>query len=84
MTAWMSASARMTRGGEAMSVQTQSSGTRCGGCGRQYSASTWRELSQVRMLTRHEVGAYVSVWPEDAVIDVRSCRGCGRAMARKR
>jgi hypothetical protein len=39
-------------------------------------------LPKQRTLTRADLAAYVSVWPPDAVVEVRACGGCGASIAR--
>ena len=54
----------------------------CARCGRSWTAELWSQLPLQRMLGPMDVAAHVSVWPADAVVQVRSCTGCGRAIAR--
>jgi hypothetical protein len=56
---------------------------RCARCGHSCPADAWQALPRERTLTRDELTGYVSQWPVDAVVEVRACAGCGRAMARR-
>jgi hypothetical protein len=55
---------------------------RCSTCGQSYAAFSWTELPTVRILTPAEVHEHVTTWPEEMVVAVRTCRGCGAPMAR--
>ena len=55
---------------------------RCSTCGQSYGAFSWTELPTVRILTSAEVHEHVTTWPEEMVVAVRTCRGCGAPMAR--
>lgn len=55
---------------------------RCARCGRSWPAEAWSQLPLQRMLGATDVAAHVSTWPADAVVQIRSCTGCGRAIAR--
>jgi hypothetical protein len=54
----------------------------CSACGYAYSSRTWAALPVVRTLTSGDLHAYVSVWEDARVIEVRACARCGRSMAR--
>jgi hypothetical protein len=56
---------------------------RCARCGHAISLDAWRGLPRERTLTRADVGAYVSGWPADAVVEVRRCAGCDTPIARR-
>jgi hypothetical protein len=43
----------------------------------------WRALPKQRILTSADLSDCVSVWPPDAVIEVRACARCGGAIARR-
>jgi hypothetical protein len=67
----------------ARAMQAQSSEVvRCARCGYSCAADTWRLLPKERTLTSADLGDCVSGWPANAVVEVRACAGCGRAMAR--
>jgi hypothetical protein len=55
---------------------------RCARCGRSWTAELWLQLPLERMLSSRDVAAHVSVWPADAVVQIRACTGCGVAIAR--
>jgi hypothetical protein len=57
---------------------------RCARCGHACAADAWLTQPPVRTLTRADLGACVTQWPSDAVVEVRACAGCGGAMARRR
>jgi hypothetical protein len=56
---------------------------RCPRCGHASAADAWRALPKERTLTRADLAGCVSEWPADAVVEVRACRGCGGAIARR-
>jgi hypothetical protein len=56
---------------------------RCARCGHAMPFDAWRALPRERTLTHADLGSYVNAWPEGAVVEVRSCRGCGAAIARR-
>lgn len=58
-------------------------GARCA-CGQVYTAESWQRLATVQTLGAGDLGAYVVAWPEERAVEVRTCRACGRAMARLR
>jgi hypothetical protein len=55
---------------------------RCARCGRSWTAEGWQQLPLERMLSSQDVAEHVSTWPADAVVQIRSCTGCGGAIAR--
>jgi hypothetical protein len=55
---------------------------RCARCGRSWTAELWQQLPVKEMLSSADVSAHVSAWPEDAVVQVRVCTGCGGSIAR--
>jgi hypothetical protein len=55
----------------------------CARCGHACPAAAWRALPRERTLTRADLAGYVSDWPVNAVVEVRSCAGCGGAIARR-
>ena len=55
---------------------------RCSTCGQLYRACNWVELPTVRVLSSAEVHEHVTSWPEEVVVSVRTCSGCGAPMAR--
>jgi hypothetical protein len=57
---------------------------RCAGCERAWPIEAWRELPTMATLTDAEIRGHVSSWPVGAVVEVRACGGCGRAIARRR
>jgi ribosomal protein L37E len=59
-----------------------SSDFRCSSCGHLHRARSWTELPTLRILTSAEVHEYVTTWPEEVVVAVRACSGCGAPMAR--
>ncbi len=54
----------------------------CIRCGHSYPLADWLELEKVTTLSQADVRAHVVGWGDDASIDVRTCRGCGRRLAR--
>ncbi len=52
-------------------------------CARCRAAHAWRALPKERTLTRADVAAYVSAWPARVTVEVRTCAGCGLAIARR-
>jgi hypothetical protein len=61
----------------------RNSTVRCARCGHCCSAEAWRALPKQRTLTRVDLGACVSTWPDGAVVEVRACAGCGTFIARR-
>jgi hypothetical protein len=57
---------------------------RCGGCGREYGIDAWRSLTAIRTMSQRELCPYVVAWPTGRSVEVRTCRTCGRAIARVR
>jgi hypothetical protein len=43
----------------------------------------WVELALVERITSEQVQEFVTIWPVDAVIEVRRCT-CGQAISRRR
>ncbi len=58
------------------------SAVQCGACLRAYSRSDWEVLPLVHSLSGREVGRILVGWHEARAVEVRACRGCGRAIAR--
>jgi hypothetical protein len=56
---------------------------RCSRCSRAWPLHAWRALPKQRTLTRADLTGYVSAWPADVVVEVRTCGGCGAAIARR-
>ena len=56
---------------------------RCARCGHSCSAEAWRARPTERTLTHVDLGGCVIAWPADAVVEVRACVGCGKAIARR-
>ena len=57
---------------------------RCGHCGADYDEAVWHSMELLRHVTTDEVRTLVTVWPGGASIEVRSCRRCHGAIARKK
>jgi len=77
----------MKDSGPTMTPSMQSPGTPgvlCARCQRVWSLEAWRTLPTVVTLTGADVQDYVSVWPADAVVEVRACGHCGGSIARRR
>jgi ribosomal protein S27E len=70
---------------EEVAVMQANSGVvvRCACCGRASPLEAWRALPTMATLTASTLRDYVSAWPADAVVEVRACAGCGRAIARR-
>jgi hypothetical protein len=58
-------------------------GIRCARCGHSFERRAWGALRLERRLTRTDLGAYVSGWPPDSVVEVRCCAQCGGSIARR-
>jgi hypothetical protein len=56
---------------------------RCARCGHTVPEDVWRTLPTERRLTRADLAGYVQPWPPNAVVEVRPCSKCGRAIARR-
>ena len=56
---------------------------RCGRCRAEYGEDAWRALECVDRIVAARVRGLVTVWPDDVVVDIRRCRACGGAIARK-
>jgi hypothetical protein len=54
----------------------------CGRCRHAYSPAAWDALPRLETLTADYVVRHVAHWRRDRAIEVRSCFGCGRPMAR--
>jgi hypothetical protein len=51
-------------------------------CGREYEACQWAALPLFIRLTAVELASVLTSWPEQMVIEVRSCAHCDRRMSR--
>jgi hypothetical protein len=47
-----------------------------------YDARAWRGFELVEQIAGERLRAFVTSWPDDAVIEVRRC-ACGQVVARK-
>lgn len=56
---------------------------RCARCGESWTAQVWNELPVEQTLRAQDLAGYVSAWPADAVVHVRTCTGCGGRVARR-
>jgi hypothetical protein len=54
----------------------------CARCGHACPVDAWHKLPRQRTLTHLDVMSYVSDWPPDVIVEVRSCAGCGEPIAR--
>jgi hypothetical protein len=54
----------------------------CVSCQRAWTLAAWRALPATARLTAGDLREYVVGWPASAVVEVRSCEGCGRSIAR--
>jgi hypothetical protein len=57
---------------------------RCNVCRAEYAEPKWHKLVLDRRIEPSEIRLLISEWPEDVRIEVRSCCGCGHAIAAKR
>ena len=64
-------------------AMVQSDTIRCARCGHCVGAEAWRSQPVERTLTHVDLGAYVSGWPGDSVVEVRGCTKCGGSIARR-
>ena len=56
----------------------------CARCGHASTVDTWSARPTERTLTRADLTACVVDWPDDAIVEVRGCPGCGASVARRR
>jgi hypothetical protein len=56
----------------------------CTRCRSGYDDPSWEGLPLLTRLGARDVRSFLIGWPEDAVIEVRSCTACRGHMARKR
>jgi hypothetical protein len=56
----------------------------CTRCRSGYDGPSWERLPLLTRLGARDVRSFLIGWPEDAVIEVRSCTECRGHMARKR
>jgi hypothetical protein len=56
----------------------------CARCGHACAAESWRAQPMQTTLTGADLAACVVAWPEDSVVEVRGCPGCGTSIARRR
>ncbi|HEY8089846.1 MAG TPA: hypothetical protein VIF09_18425 [Polyangiaceae bacterium] len=56
----------------------------CARCGHASSVDSWSARPTERTLTGADLSSCVVAWPEDAVVEVRGCPGCGASIARRR
>ncbi len=56
----------------------------CGACCKTYDEAAWRALAVSERIEPPEVRRVLSHWPDDLLIEVRRCKGCGRTIAAKR
>jgi hypothetical protein len=55
----------------------------CARCGHTCTADAWRSMPPEQTLTQRDLVNCVSVWPSNAVVEVRPCARCGRLVARR-
>ena len=55
----------------------------CAACAESLSEAAWLGLPLAHTITPATILQHVSTWPADALVEVRSCRSCGRSIARK-
>ncbi len=58
--------------------------TRCDRCGTAYDVDGWRKLALVTRVEPISLATHVTVWPSDAVVEVRRCARCARTVSRRR
>jgi hypothetical protein len=57
-------------------------GAACSRCGMDCDVQAWRGLDLVERVASDRVREFVTIWPDDTVIEVRRC-ACGQLIARK-
>ncbi len=61
---------------------SSSKGASCSRCGVGCDAQAWREFELVERVASERLQEFVTIWPDDTVIEVRRC-ACGQVVARK-
>ena len=66
-----------------MTKHARAHDVQCVSCKRAWTLEAWRALPPAVLLTAGDIQGYVVGWPAGSVVEVRSCEGCGRPIARR-